>query len=162
MFKIGKVVLYNNSICTIKDIKKSSINHKDYYVLVPVTDESLIINIPVENNSIENIMTKEEARELIKKIPLIKPLETDINDRNIELQYRNLLLTHDKDNLIKIIKTSYLRNKKRINNNKKISTKDDTYLKKAEELLYRELSYSLNMPFDDVFEYIKNYCSSMQ
>lgn len=63
-----------------------------------------------------------------------------------------MLLTHDKENLIKIIKTSYLRNEKRINSNKKISAKDDIYLKKAEELLYRELSYSLNMSFDDVFE----------
>lgn len=62
--------------------------------------------------------------------------------------------THE--DLIKIIKTTYLRNKERTENNKKIREIDDSYFKKAEKYLYNEFSIVLNKSFEETKEYIIN------
>lgn len=86
-------------------------------------------------------------------IPNISPL-TDINEKNVETQYKELLNTDNHENLVKIIKTTYLRNENRINNKKKISDKDDKYFNLAEKYLYNELSISLNETIENIKEYI--------
>ena len=58
------------------------------------------------------------------------------------------------ENLIKIIKTTYLRNKERLDNNKKIGEKDQHYFEKAEEYLYNELAVVLNMSYDNTKDYV--------
>ena len=58
--------------------------------------------------------------------------------------FTQLLNTDNHENLVKIIKTTYLRNENRINNKKKISDKDDQYFNLAEKYLYNKLSISLN------------------
>ena len=58
------------------------------------------------------------------------------------------------EDLIKIIKTTYLRNKERIDNNKKIGGTDDEYFKQAEKYLYNEFSVALNMSYDDTKKYV--------
>lgn len=153
MLKIDDYVVYKKDTCKVKEIKK--MNDKDYYVLIPVRDKSLKINIPVDNPDLKSLMTKEEIDLLIKKMPTIEPITSE-NDRMIEFEYKNLLGTNDKEDLIKIIKTTYLRNKERLDNNKKIGERDETYLKKAEEYLYNEMSIVLDMSFDDVKNYVLN------
>ena len=99
------------------------------------------------------IISFEEANKLIKRIPKIDPIE-DINEKNLETKYKEMLNTGIHENLIRIIKTTYLRNERRINNKKKISEKDDTYFKLAEKYLYNELSISLNMTVEEVKKHI--------
>lgn len=66
MYNIGDFVVYKRDVCKIKEIK--TINNKNYYVIVPVTDESLTINVPVEGiTDIRNIISKDEVDSLIKK-----------------------------------------------------------------------------------------------
>ena len=91
----------------------------DYYVLVPISDETLKIDVPTNNKMgyLRSIITKEEVEKIIKNIPNIEPIKS--NDRMIENEYRNLFHTNKHEDLIKIIKTTYLRNKERIDNNKK-------------------------------------------
>ena len=68
--------------------------------------------------------------------------------------FTQLLNTNNHENLVKIIKTTYLRNENRINNKKKISDKDDKYFNLAEKYLYNELSISLNETIENIKEYI--------
>lgn len=153
MFKESEYVIYRNDVCFIKEIKKG-INNKDYYVLIPTYDKSLKIEVPTSNdlNLIRKVITKEEALNLIDSIKNIKIIEQ--NDRLIENEYKRLLNTNEKENIISVIKTTFLRNDARIKENKKRSEKDDYYLKKAERMLYGELAISLNMNVDEVKEYI--------
>lgn len=155
MYKINDYILYKHDISIIKDIK--TINDKTYYIITPLIDKTLTLMVPTLNkqNYIKNILTKEEAINLIKEIPNITPL--DINDKNIELTYKELLNTGTHNNLIKIIKTTYLRNEERTKNKKKISERDDNYFHLAETYLYNELAISLEMSIDEVKEYIKDY-----
>ena len=154
MFKIGEYLVYRKDVCQVKEIKEK--NNKQYYQLVPITDDTLRIEVPVEDkdNALRSLITKEEIDNLIKKMPSIELIEC--NDKMIELEYRNLLATGNKEDIIKVIKTAYLRNKARLENKKKISEKDMTYLEKAEKLLYNEFSIVLNLSLDDTKQYIIN------
>lgn len=155
MYKKGQYVVYRHDVCLIKDIKENKVKKATYYVMSPLDDKSLTIDFPIEDkmNLLRNVIPTNEAKELIERIPEISPLE-DINEKNIESKYKEMLKTGSYEDLIKIIKTTYLRNEDRINNKKKISEKDDNFFKLAEKYLYNELSISLNMSVEEVKNYI--------
>lgn len=154
MYKINDIVVYRKDVCKIKDIRRNDLSGESYYIMVPIDDDSLIIDVPTENRLglIRNVINKEDANKLIDKIPTIEIIDT--NDKNIENEYRKLLNEDSLESLIKIIKTAYLRNSERLLNKKKISEKDDNYFKKAEKKLYNELAISLGMGYDEAREYI--------
>lgn len=155
MYKENDYLVYKKDVCKVREVRKNKMNGKNYYILVPVADETLIIETPVDNRMgfIRDVISKDEAEKLIEKIPKIKILD-NIDDKYIEKTYKELLYNGNIEDLIKIIKTTYLRNDNRLKNNKKISDKDKTYFAKAEEYLYNELSISLNMSFDKTKDYI--------
>ena len=78
------------------------------------------------------------------------------DDKYIEKTYKELLMEGTYEDLIKIIKTTYLRNDFRIKNKRKISEKDYNYFMQAENYLYNELAIALNMTYDETKEYIIN------
>lgn len=147
MYKIGDYVVYKRDVCIIKDIVEN------YYVLNLIDDNTLTIKVLFKSNLLRNIITKEESENLIKSIPNIEII--NINDKLLENEYKRLLSTGNLEDLVKIIKTTYLRNENRIINHKKIGEKDDNYFKKAERFLYNELSISLNKTYEETKEYIK-------
>ncbi len=155
MYKIDDYVVYRHDVCKIKDIRENKLTGKTYYVMTPLDDESLIIDIPIEDKMgfLRDIISKKDAEKLIGNIPNIEPLN-GIKDKDLVYLYKELINTGTHENLIKIIKTTYLRNEDRLNNNRKISEKDNTYFKLAEKYLYNELSISLGMTVDEVKNYI--------
>jgi CarD family transcriptional regulator len=161
MFKIGDHVVYRTNLCKIIDVKNITHNNKDYYILQSITDPSLIINAPVDNSYefMRNIISKEEAEKIIAEIPYIEIMGTDI--KNIENDYINLLKTGDHKDLIRIIKTAYLRNEERASAKKKISETDNTYFNKAEKILYNEFSLSLGLSYDDTKKYVVDKVTSL-
>lgn len=155
MYKKDDYVVYKHDVCKIKDVKENRLMGNTYYVMTPIDDDTLIIDIPIENRMgfLRDVISSEDAEKLINKISKIQPLD-NINDKNIEMKYKELLNAGGHENLIKIIKTTYLRNEDRINNKKKISEKDNTFFKLAEKYLYNELSVALNKSVEEVKEYI--------
>ena len=154
MFKVGEYLVYRKNVCQVKEIKEKE--GVKYYQLVPIDDDSLKIEIPVDNkdNVLRKLISREEVDTLIAEMPTIEVI--DCSDRMIELEYRNLLSSGNKEDIIKVIKTAYLRNKARLENKKKISEKDSNYLEKAEKLLYSEFSVVLNLSIEATREYILN------
>lgn len=154
MYKIGDYVVYKRDVCLVKDIKENHFNNLDYYILVPISDKSLKIDVPTNNKMgfIRSLITKDEVENIINKIPRISVI--DCNDKLIENEYRLLMSSGNHEDLIKIIKTTYLRNKERIDNNKKIGDKDNTYFELAEKYLYNEFSIVLNMNYEDTKKYV--------
>ena len=139
-----------------KQLKKKKFNNEDYYLLRPIKNKSLKISTPVtnKNNKIRDLIKKEEINSLIKKIPSIEIITTD--DKFIENEYKKLLTNGTHEDLIKVIKTTYLRNKKRLDNNKKIAEKDKSFFELAEEYLYNELSIVLEKTYEETKEFIIN------
>lgn len=142
---MGDVVIYKRDVCKIQNIKEDGSGTR-YYIMNPIDDLSLTIKIPVDGTfSLRYAITKEEAQDLISKIPSIETIE--VADRDIEYEYKKLLDDNSLESLIKIIKTTYLRNQMRIQQKKRVGEKDDYYLKRSEKRLYNELSVSLQLSF---------------
>jgi len=162
MYQKDDYVVYKRNVCKIKDINKNSFSNKDYYILIPIDDNSLTINIPVENSEklLRDIIKKEQAETLIKSIPNIKVINS--NDKLLEVEYKNLMHSENLEDLITIIKTTYLRNDMRLKTGKKIAEKDNEYFNRAEKYLYNELSISLNMTYNEVKEYIKTTVEKLE
>lgn len=149
-------MVYKRDVCEVIEIKKNHFNNNDYYILAPLFDKSLKIEVPVANRvgHLRELLSKEEIGNIISQIPNIEALATD--NRYIENQYKTLMSSGEHTDLIKIIKTAYLRNQERIDNNKKIGDKDNNYFCQAEKYLYQEFSIVLGMSYDETKEYVVN------
>lgn len=152
MYSLNDYIIYNKDVCKIIEIKEKFYNNSDYYVLNSISDLSLKIQVPTNSDKIRSIITKKELDNIIKSIPNIDVIKE--NDRLIENSYKTLMQSGTHEDLIKIIKTTYLRNKKRTDENKKISEIDDSYFRNAEKYLYNEFSIVLEKTFEETKEYV--------
>lgn len=141
-------IVYRKETCKI--IEKED----GYYKLVPVNDTSIKYKVPVDSNFLKKVITKEEIDRLLLEIPEINTI--DLGEKQIEQEYKELMKSGTHEDLVKIIKTSYLRNQIRIINNKRISEIDDEYFRRAEKYLYEEIGIVLNLSFENTKEYIIN------
>lgn len=159
MYKNGEYVVYNKNVCVIKGLKVRDL--KLYYILKPIDDNNLLIEFPVDNCAklMRNVISIEDANLLINKIPSIDTIKAP--DKLIEKEYKRLLSTGLLEDLVKIIKTTYLRNKTRTDNNKRIGETDDNYFHRAERLLYNELSISLGKEIKETKDYVTKKVDSL-
>lgn len=113
------------------------------------------VYVPVDSagKSMRRVLKRDEAQKLIREIPDI-PLLAITNDKLSEQMYRECIKTNDCGELIKIIKTIYLRKQKRLQAGRKVTAVDAKYFHIAEDSLYGELAVALEMPKDEVEEYI--------
>ena len=141
-------IVYRKETCKI--IEKED----GHYRLVPVNDTSIKYKVPVDSNFLKKVITKEEIDRLLLEIPEINTI--NLGEKQIEQEYKELMKSGTHEDLVKIIKTSYLRNQIRILNNKRISEIDDEYFRRAEKYLYEEIGIVLNLSFENTKEYIIN------
>ncbi len=151
MHKVNDVVIYRRDVCKIIGRQRSDFTGEPCYVLVPYanTDGTTRMQVPVANKAgnLRALMSREEIDELILEVPGLELLEN--KPANMKSQYAALLKGNDLHDLIRIIKTSYARNKERLEQNKKLATVDDEYLQKAEKYLFDEISASLGISFEE-------------
>lgn len=155
MFKINDYVVYKRNVCKIENIIKNKFNNKDYYLLIPIDDASLKIEIPTDSDKIRSIINYDEFIRLMDSIPMINVI--DVDDKVIALEYKRLMGSDNLEDLIKIIKTTYQKNKQREDTNRKVRDKDVYYFNKAEKCLYNEFSLVLNKNFDETKDYVVRY-----
>lgn len=127
-----------------------------YYILHPYDKKSGKIFTPVDNKKtpMRRIISREEANELIDSISDMGNLWI-ADERMREKSYKECIKNSDCRQLSKIIKTLYLRKQERVAQGKKITALDERYLKLAEDILFSELSFSLEIPKDEMKEYIE-------
>ncbi len=161
MFKIGEqVVHYKEGVCTVTNIGKLDMScsdkEKQYYTLKPVYNVGGTLYMPVEGKEqqLRKVISQKEAEELIQHMPDIQML--DIGDeKKREHLYKEALFKNQCQSWISLIKTSYQRKKARVQAGKKVINIDDRYLSSAEKFLFGELSVALDMPKDEVKQYIQ-------
>lgn len=146
MFKVGDYIIYKKDVCRIKDINDNT------YTLIPILDDSLKIEVPINSPFLRKPISKEEVMKIIEEMPNIPVIEE--NDRMIEGTYKEYIKNGTYRDLVSVIKTTYLRNKKRKDDKKKISDRDLSYFDLAEKLLYSEFSIALNISYDETKEFV--------
>lgn len=120
---------------------------KEYYTLSSVQDEKEIVYVPVleENTVLRTPMTEGEAMDLIKDEENTEVLWV-YNEKLREQEYKKCISTYDPKEWIRILKTLYLRTKKRGS----VTSMDKKYQQVAERALYSELSHALQIPLEQV------------
>lgn len=160
MFNIGQnVICGNKGVCTIEDIATLDIagvdKAKKYYILKPKYITASTVYVPVDSSviSMRTVLTKEEAEELVQRIPDIPALEIK-NERLLEQDYKECLKSNNCVEWVKIIKTIYERRQKRILVGRKETAVDSKYFRMAEDILHGELSVALDIEKECVSQYI--------
>ncbi len=72
------------------------------------------------------------------------------DEKRAEQAYREIMRTNECSGWSRIIKTIYLKNRKRLAEGKRYTAKDDIYLRLAEDFLFRELAAALKVKKEDV------------
>lgn len=159
MFECGAMLVHPTyGVCEIVHIGKLDMkNVKDervYYTLVPVYDTKSKLFIPAEGDvGLRPVMTKEDARKLVEKLPDMQPIVVK-NEKEREKLFKEMLRNGSCEDISRIIKTLYLRKKARLDAGKKAVSLDEKYLFIAREHLYGELSVALGIAKNDMEAYI--------
>lgn len=160
MFNVGDyIVCGSNGVCCVENVGTLDLDGipKDrlYYTLRPYYSRGGTVFTPVDNQKVvmRPILTREEANELLEEIEDIETLWIG-NEKVREMRYKEALRTCDCREIVKIIKTIYMRKKMRIAEGKKVTFIDEKYFKMAESSFYGELALSLGIDKDSVKNHI--------
>ena len=161
MFEKGEMVFYKNiGVCEVVDITSLDFamdTDQKYYVMKSIYKNGInYVPVGVEIENIRNIISKEEAEELVRKIPEIEvDAVLDLATKEMTEYYEEKLNTGDPLDILELSlsidkKKEYLSDEK-----KKFGTIDDNYLKKALDMLYEELAAALGIGKEEMPKYIE-------
>ena len=161
MFIKGEyVVSGSKGVCVVEKVTTLDISgvdkEREYYILKPVYVAGSTVYVPVDTaeESMRKVLDREAAQVLIRGIA-DTALITATNDKLLEQEYRSCMKSNCCEELIKVIKTIYLRKQKRLAAGRKVTAVDSKYFRIAEENLYGELAVSLHMSKNEVEQHIK-------
>lgn len=161
MFQLGETVLYGTEgVCTIADISEMKFGSKTgkYYVLRPVYRRTSTIYVPAENEMLTGKMRRVlSAEEIDALLHDVTDCEVDwIEDPGErKTEYAKILTGGDRCELVRLIRALYLRRSDLQEKGKRLRTGDDQLLRDAEKLLNDEFAMVLQIPQDEVPEYIR-------
>lgn len=160
MFQTGDLIIYGSTgVCEVTSISPSKFpgeSERLYYTLAPRYGTETIY-IPVDSSVfMRHVLTREQAEALIAQIPDVEANNMTSGDHRIMTeQYEASLRTHDCVELLRLIKTAYLKTRRNVQSGRKPGQTDQRYLKRAETQLYGELAVALGIEPDEVKGYIE-------
>lgn len=161
MIKKNDYIIYGGmGVCQIIDIEQDENDpDKEYYVLKRIQG-NLNIKTPVHNNkvAIRHIVTEDEVNQLIDEMPDMESIWIkDIRQRG--LKYKEILKSGECHELLQVMKTLYDKDQEKTDYRKGLTLSDKDILQTAQTRLYEEFSFALQIPSDEVEDYIQNRIS---
>ena len=160
MFQINDVVVYGaQGVCKIIGIDEKRVNGeiKQYLVLKPKDDKGATCFVPTWNEKamgkMRKVMTREEVNATIDSIPSQKP-SWIANENERKDTYKRILTSGDQAAIISMIQALYLHKKEREADGRRLHMTDERFMKDAEQLLYNEWQYVLNVDKAGLMDYI--------
>lgn len=165
MYKTGDVVVFRRKVCRVIGKEKSDFTGEQCYVLAPYDakeDHMVRMLVPVSNKAgnLRDVATKQEIDDLCSRAEDLELLMS--KPANMKSQYSAIMKGNSLDELVSVIKTTFLRNRERAVNHKKLANIDEEYLAKAEDLLYSEMSVALGIPYEECGEYFRRKVAESQ
>ena len=159
MFQVNDLIVYGQiGVCKVTDISVPDFckeSNRLYYTLEPVSRRGTVFSPVDADVYMRPVLCREDAENLIRMIPDIAGTScTASNMQELNHRYSELMRSHNYEDLISLLISIYRKKNSRSQTNQKIGTVDETFLKRAESLLYTELSISLGIPEQDVPHYI--------
>ena len=167
MYQVGDRIIYgSNGVCVIDEIKMIEVPRTDelkaYYIIKPMYQECKI-SVPVDTKMfMREIISADEARALIDTIPQVDA-QPYYNTALRQLQdyYEKKISSHNCVDLIEMIISIYRKRKQLLEQKRKFGAIDERYLKRAEELLFGELSVALDVPKTEIREMVGKLLEQM-
>jgi len=161
MFQVNDVIVYGvQGVCRITGTEEKSVSgkKKTYFVLKPVNDRGATLYAPVDNEIVlkkmRRLLTKEEIHKLIDSMQSEDAIWVENENERKEL-YKSILAKGDHLELFKMIKAIYAHKVAREEAAKRLHMSDERFFKDAEQILYNEFQYVLDLGGrDDLMAYI--------
>ncbi len=159
MFSAGEFVVYGRSgVCRVEgtELRGSPGEEKLYYILT-VLRQDYVIRTPVQGGrtALRAIMTREEADALIDSIPQRDdPPFFSTSLPALREHYRQALEARDSGALLGLTISLFHKKEETQRLGRKFGVIDERTMKEAEQLLFDELSFALDIPYEDVMGYI--------
>ena len=163
MHHVDDVVMYGSfGLCKIMAIEKRDFTgeEQEYYILNHINSDKNIFYVPTNNEAalskIHPICSRSEVDELISHMNSEGLIWID-NDVKRKEEYSRILKGADRHEVIRLVKTLYLRRKELAKNGKKLRSADENYLNLAENMLFEEFAFALNIDRSEVVDYIEKH-----
>lgn len=158
MFEKGTFILYGTvGVCLVDKISEADFS-KDkrlYYYLVPRFEKDMTIYTPVDNDkvSMRRIMTRQEAQDFVMGWPKVE-CKQYANDRERATAYKQIFQSGSCLELASMIKEISETEQSRRVKGKLLSIREKDGVKTARKLLFGELATALDIPPEEVNDYI--------
>lgn len=163
MYSVGDKIIYGeNGVCTVVKIAPLDMSgasaDKLYYHLAPLVGSGVYFT-PVDSNAfMRPVISREEAEALIASIDSIEPaICTDTRFNHVDAFYKELFKQHSCEALVAIVKGL----KGRMSEKKTKSSRAESTMKRARDILHGELSIALGIELSEVEEYICARCGKL-
>lgn len=160
MYEVGEMVFYGGEgVCRVEAVGPLEMSvanrEKDYYTLSPVYRTGKVYTPVGREETMRPVLSRREAEELVRSIPTLAAEDCSrLSLRALNEHYRSLIHTRTCEDMVRVIKSAYAKAKVRQSRGAAPSQMDERYLKRAEELLYGELAVALDIPREEVADYI--------
>ncbi len=163
----GDTVVYRHHVCEVADVREAYFEDKDYFELHALFDKSLKLFVAVDDAKpplLRPAMGRKEALALVDSIVDADAIDEEalkpgantptLLERRIKEEYDKRLKTFSPEDLVPIIKSVHERTVRREHAGRQITATDKKYFDLAENLLCDELSVSLDIPREDVRDFL--------
>ena len=162
MFACGDRVVYGiHGVCSVLGLETRLVDRKmvEYYVLEPLEQPGARYYVPTQNQAavakLRPILTRDKLDSLLCSGDTGSDVWiTDENQR--KQRYRELITSTDLVALICMVRTLHRQKAALLASGRKFHLCDENFLRDAEKLLSAEFSQVLNIPPEDVAQYIQN------
>lgn len=161
MLKIGSIIVYGTEgVCKVTDVQKMSFSTldepKDYYILVPESNNSSKLYLPKDNEKlmsrVKKLLTYKEIKELIASDD--NDLEWIDDSKLRNKYYKEILSSCDRNKIFALAKQLYLIKSGKLLVAKAFTSWMEDMLKKTAQILYQEFSYVTVISYDEILPFI--------
>ena len=163
MYSVGDKIIYGeNGVCTVVKIAplemSGSASDKLYYYLSPLIGTGTYFT-PVDSNAfMRPVISREQAEALIASIDSIEPaICNDTRFNHVDAFYKELFKQHSCEALVAIVKGL----KGRMSEKKNKSSRAESTMKRAKDILHGELAIALGIEVSEVEAYICARCGTL-
>ncbi len=167
MVSMGDAVVYRHHVCTVAALREAYFEGRDYWELHALFENSLKLFVSTDDAqppTLRPVMTRKEALSLIDSIHDADAIDEDavqsqaatptLRERRMKEEYDRRLKTFAPEDLIPIMKSVHLRTARCEGAGRHITATDKKYFDLAEGLLCDELSLSLDIPREQVKDFL--------
>lgn len=161
MFSAGELVVYGGEgVCRVEAVGPSAVSgtdrKKEYYTLRHLSRTGQVLT-PVDTKVlIRPVLSKEEAQELVEQLPDLTPEQPlPANPRAWKEYYQATVTSYDCRRTAALLQLLAKKRVQALRQGKKPGQMDERYEKRAEIQLYSELAVALDIPREEVEDYIR-------